>query len=119
MHEGYEASLTDEQLVAFMQNAVGMLGADEWLTPREVIRDFMDLLHTLREHPETTFEQLLSSQPPAQRMVEDDLFTRTAENLYGNESGAKGIGERRTRHEGEKEHSEHDDVDDFLAEFEL
>lgn len=143
MHEGYEASLTDEQLVAFMQNAVGMLGADEWLTPREVIRDFMDLLHTLREHPETTFEQLLSSQPSAQRMVEDDLFTRTdaldiatgetreiretreareaptAENLYGSESGAKGIGERRTRHEGEKEHSERDDVDDFLAEFEL
>ncbi|SET28349.1 ATP-binding protein [Paenibacillus sp. NFR01] len=59
LHFGYGAALTQAQLVHFMEEAVGRLGADELLTPREVVRDFMDLLHTLREHPELSFEQLV------------------------------------------------------------
>lgn len=62
MHFGYEAQLTDEQLIAFMQAAVGRLGAEEMLTTREVVRDFMDLLHTLHQHPEATFEGLLGEK---------------------------------------------------------
>ena len=45
LHFGYQASLTDEDLVDFMQTAVNRLGADELLTTREVVRDFMDVLH--------------------------------------------------------------------------
>ncbi|ASA21711.1 ATP-binding protein [Paenibacillus donghaensis] len=62
LHYGYEAQLTQEQLVHFMEEAVGRLGADELLTPREVVRDFMDLLHTLRQHPEATFGQLVGER---------------------------------------------------------
>ncbi|KAA9004181.1 biotin carboxylase [Paenibacillus spiritus] len=58
-HFGYSPDLTEAQLVHFMEAAVGRLGADELLTPREVIRDFLDLLHTLHEHPERSFEQLV------------------------------------------------------------
>lgn len=68
LHYGYEARLTQEQLVYFMEEAVGRLGADELLTPREVVRDFMDLLHTLSQHPEISFEKLVgerTSKPAA------------------------------------------------------
>ncbi|CAH1192226.1 hypothetical protein PAECIP111892_00893 [Paenibacillus auburnensis] len=68
LHYGYESRLTQEQLVHFMEEAVGRLGADELLTPREVVRDFMDLLHTLSQHPEVSFEKLVgerTSKPAA------------------------------------------------------
>ncbi|MDQ0195037.1 ATP-binding protein [Paenibacillus wynnii] len=62
MHYGYEAKLSQTQLVHFMEEAVGRLGAEELLTPREVIRDFMDLLHTLHQHPEVSFEKLVGER---------------------------------------------------------
>lgn len=62
LHYGYDARLTQEQLVHFMEEAVGRLGADELLTPREVVRDFMDLLHTLHQHPEISFEKLVGER---------------------------------------------------------
>ncbi|WP_025701614.1 ATP-binding protein, partial [Paenibacillus forsythiae] len=46
LHYGYEPVLTDDELVHFMEEASSRLGADELLTPRELVRDFMDLLHT-------------------------------------------------------------------------
>jgi hypothetical protein len=62
LHYGYESGLNREQLVHFMEEAVGRLGADELLTPREVVRDFMDLLHTLHQHPELSFEKLVGER---------------------------------------------------------
>ncbi|MGM1023721.1 MAG: ATP-binding protein [Bacillota bacterium] len=61
-HFGYSTSLTNEDLISFMQTAVGRLGADQLLTPREVIRDFMDLLHTLHQNPEVSFAQLVGER---------------------------------------------------------
>lgn len=64
-HFGYSSSLTNEDLISFMQTAVGRLGADQLLTPREVIRDFMDLLHTLHQNPEVSFAQLVGERSVA------------------------------------------------------
>ncbi len=58
-HYAYESKITDEQLVAFMQSAVGRMGADTLLTPREVIRDFMDMQDILYQNPDKTFDQLM------------------------------------------------------------
>ncbi|MFB5675351.1 ATP-binding protein [Paenibacillus terreus] len=62
LHFGYNAALVDEQLIRFMEEATSRLGADELLTPREVIRDFMDLLHTLHQHPDASFDDLLAER---------------------------------------------------------
>ncbi|MFB5760672.1 ATP-binding protein [Paenibacillus medicaginis] len=62
LHFGYNAVLVDEQLIRFMEEATGRLGADELLTPREVIRDFMDLLHTLHQHPNASYDDLLAER---------------------------------------------------------
>ncbi|MFA5385237.1 MAG: ATP-binding protein [Eubacteriales bacterium] len=58
-HYDYESPINDAQLVAFMESAVGRMGAEKLLTPREVIRDFMDIQDILRQNPEKTFEQLM------------------------------------------------------------
>ncbi|MNI97156.1 hypothetical protein D3C73_1557480 [compost metagenome] len=56
----------------FMEEAVGRLGADELLTPREVVRDFMDLLHTLSQHPELSFEKLVGERAVQPAAAETD-----------------------------------------------
>ncbi|MNN69185.1 hypothetical protein D3C81_1849510 [compost metagenome] len=56
----------------FMEEAVGRLGADELLTPREVVRDFMDLLHTLSQHPEISFEKLVGEHTSKPAAAEDN-----------------------------------------------
>ncbi|MFE6073662.1 ATP-binding protein [Paenibacillus sp. NPDC057886] len=91
LHFGYSVSLTDEDLVDFMQTAVNRLGADELLTTREVVRDFMDVLHTLHQNPEVTYAQLLGERA-----------------VKPKEAG-----------KGTDSSSSADDLDDFLAEFEL
>jgi len=41
---GYETAITDSHLTHFLQVEYGRLGADKSLTPREVIRDFIELM---------------------------------------------------------------------------
>ncbi|MFB5268223.1 ATP-binding protein [Paenibacillus enshidis] len=62
LHFGYLATLSNDQLVQFMQMTMNRLGADELLTLREVIRDFLDLLHTLRQNPDIRYDDLLQER---------------------------------------------------------
>ncbi len=55
--------LSDEQMQTFMTQSLRRAGAEEMITPREIIRDYLTLLHILRDNPEATFENLLSGLP--------------------------------------------------------
>ncbi len=52
--------LTDEQMQIFLTQALRRAGAEEMITPREIIRDYLTLLYILRDNPEATFDALLS-----------------------------------------------------------
>ena len=58
---GYARSLTEDDLVGFLQAEYGRVGADTHLTPREVIRDFIELLDILCQNPQVTLTELLQS----------------------------------------------------------
>ncbi len=58
----YEQTLTDEDLAKFIQIEYGRIGADHTITPREVIRDFIELLDILQQHPNMSVSGLLGSQ---------------------------------------------------------
>ncbi|HIY51623.1 MAG TPA: ATP-binding protein, partial [Candidatus Olsenella avicola] len=53
--------LTEAQLVSFLQVEFGRVGADTHLTPREVIRDFIELLDIVCQNPGTDAEALLKT----------------------------------------------------------
>ena len=57
----YKCNLNDEDLAAFIRIEYGRIGADSAITPREVIRDFIELLDILYQHPETDMKKLLES----------------------------------------------------------
>ena len=57
---GYERTLATEDLVRFLELEYGRVGADTHLTPREVIRDFVELLDILFQNPGSTMESVLA-----------------------------------------------------------
>ena len=58
---GYEARLNEGDLVQFLQIEFGRVGADTHLTPREVIRDFIELLDIACQNPDTPVASILGS----------------------------------------------------------
>jgi len=57
---GYSRSVTTEELAEFIKIEYGRIGADENITPREVIRDFIELLDLLYQNPAMRITELLS-----------------------------------------------------------
>ncbi|MBR6120570.1 MAG: ATP-binding protein [Oscillospiraceae bacterium] len=59
---GYERRLSEDELARFLEIEYGRIGADQNITPREVIRDFIELLDLLFQHPEADAATLLGSE---------------------------------------------------------
>lgn len=53
-----EISISDEEISAFMEEMFNKPGASEFLTPREVIRDFLNILNIIRQNPGVDKKQL-------------------------------------------------------------
>ncbi|WP_251716436.1 ATP-binding protein [Lactobacillus agrestimuris] len=58
---GYERTITDDNLAQFIKIEYARIGADTNITPREVIRDFIELLDIVWQNPQTNIEELLNS----------------------------------------------------------
>ena len=60
--EGMETlPLSDGEIEMFLNRALAKAGAEEMVTPREIIRDFLTLLNILRDNKGATFENLMSN----------------------------------------------------------
>ena len=57
----YERILTEDDLVTFIKIEYSRIGADTNITPREVIRDFIELLNIVYQNPQINISSLLSS----------------------------------------------------------
>ncbi len=73
-HYGWQPAITAEELLAFLQEQVGRMGADALLTPREVIRDFVGLLNVMQQNPGTGFADLVVRQQSAAAAAPRDDF---------------------------------------------
>ncbi len=59
---GYESAMTTEELGTFIKIEYGRVGADTNITPREIIRDYIELLDFKYQNPELSIEELLGSE---------------------------------------------------------
>lgn len=59
---GYARKLSTTDLARFIKLEYGRIGADQHITPREVIRDFIELLDLLYQDPARTMDDLLDSE---------------------------------------------------------
>jgi len=54
-------TVTDEQIISFMEEIYNKPGAAEFLLPRDVIRDFLNVMNTLRQNPSIVFEDIVKT----------------------------------------------------------
>ena len=59
---GYTSKLDTDDLASFIKLEYGRIGADQNITPREVIRDFIELLNLLYQNPDTELAALIQSE---------------------------------------------------------
>lgn len=59
---GYEQIVTQNDLADFIRIEFGRIGADTHITPREVIRDFIEVLDIVYQNPSVKVAELLNSQ---------------------------------------------------------
>ncbi len=76
---GYEKTLTQEDLITFIKIEFGRIGADVSITPREVIRDFIELLDILYQHPGKDVASLLNSDSFS--YAKDESFSDETEDF--------------------------------------
>ena len=58
---GYERTITDNDLAQFIKIEYARVGADTSITPREIIRDFIELLDIVGQNPDKMITDLLNS----------------------------------------------------------
>ena len=74
---GYERKIGVDDLTAFIKLEYGRIGADQNITPREVIRDFIELMDLMYQHPNMNMTALIQS----------DDFTYTKSEAVSDEAG--------------------------------
>ena len=57
----YEPEFSQEELLRFLDVEYNRVGAQSHITPREIIRDFIELLNILLQNPGEDMEQILSN----------------------------------------------------------
>ncbi len=53
--------VSDSEIEAFMKLALSRAGAEEMITPREIIRDFLTLLNILKDNKDASFDSLIKN----------------------------------------------------------
>lgn len=82
---GYEKTMADNDLADFIKIEYGRIGADAHITPREVIRDFIELLDILYQNPDRNIKDLLQSdafayaKPEAEERKDNNVSSEFAE----------------------------------------
>ena len=59
---GYESRITLEDRIYFIKAEFGRVGAQTNITPREMIRDFIELLNIAMQNPDKTMAQLMGEE---------------------------------------------------------
>lgn len=58
---GYEQVINQEDMIKFIQLEFGRIGSDSHITPREVIRDFIELLDIVYQNPQINISEFIAS----------------------------------------------------------
>ncbi len=57
---GIEPRITEDEMVRFLELSLSRAGADQLITPREMLRDYMTVLNVLMQNENVSFEQVIN-----------------------------------------------------------
>lgn len=58
----YQTSITENDMIEFIKAEYARIGADSHITPREVIRDYIELLNTLYQYPDKKLLEIINGE---------------------------------------------------------
>ena len=61
MKYNWEARITQDEMIEFLNVCLEKAGADSMITPREMLRDYMTVLNILMQNEDATFEKIVKS----------------------------------------------------------
>lgn len=64
--------VTDAEIESFIRYSTSRAGAEELVTPREIIRDFLTLLNILKDNPTATFDELVKNVSVSAKAESDE-----------------------------------------------
>ena len=67
-----ESPVSDDEMEDFMRKTLSRQGADEMLTPREIIRDFLTILNLLKDNPTASFGDIFYSKNNSEEVIKTD-----------------------------------------------
>ncbi|WP_336702363.1 ATP-binding protein [Chryseobacterium indologenes] len=76
-----ELNITDEEISTFMEEIFNKPGAAEFLTPREVIKDFLNILNIIRQNPEVDKKRLFGEIEITDERPSDLILLDSIEEL--------------------------------------
>lgn len=76
---GYNKKITEDDLAAFIKLEYGRVGAERKITPREIIRDFIELLDLSMQNPDQKIADLMGSD---QYLTEDQDDSNDGESNF-------------------------------------
>ncbi|MGE8553251.1 MAG: ATP-binding protein [Chryseobacterium jejuense] len=76
-----ELNITDDEISAFMEEMFNKPGAVEFLTPREVIRDFLNILNIIRQNPDVDKGRLFGDIEISDERPNDLILLDSIEEL--------------------------------------
>jgi len=68
----YEKRLGENEILGFLKTYMARVGANSYITPREIIRDFLAVLDIMYQNPEAIFSEILKK--------EEGSFVRSSED---------------------------------------
>ena len=72
--------MTDQDIHAYMEEALRRMGAREFTTPRELVREFVNLLNLLVQYPDKTWQEIVMGLPAPKEEQPQDLPPTTDED---------------------------------------
>ena len=74
-HFEYDQRLGERELGAFLELALSVPGADEFLTPREITRDFLGLLNIMKDDSSALFDDIIRREEyPAASYAGESMY---------------------------------------------
>jgi len=72
--------MTDQDIHAYMEETLRRMGAREFTTPRELVREFVNLLNLLVQYPDKTWQEIVMGLPAPKEEQPLDLPPATDED---------------------------------------
>ena len=78
-YHSWAPRITEDEMAEFLKSATARAGAEEMITPREIIRDYVSLLDLLLQNPDVSCHAIMGEKKNSKTSGEAEADTSSSE----------------------------------------